>query len=144
MTPIPFDPDWVMEAFGVKLIDGSQVTAEPGPMNSQTIRLISYRMSPDGEQVRKETIVNTCHGIVREHTLYDSAGQLIATAKLSGHMRDRNTQAVFPTRVDLDWPKADLGLTMKLGTVEIKPRHLPPSTWQMPKRTGYPVYQINR
>jgi len=142
--PIPFDPDWIMEAFGVMPIDASQATVEPGPPNSQTLRLISYRMSPSGEQVRKETIISACHGIVREHVLYDSQGQLIATAKLNGHVRDRNTQAVIPTRVDLDWPRAELGLTMELGTIEIKPQHMPPSLWQVPAKKGYPVYNMNR
>lgn len=144
MIPIPFDPDWIMEAFGVMPIDAAQVTVEPGPPNSQSLKLISYRMGPDGEQVRKETIISTCHGIVQQHVLYDSRGQLIATATLSGHVRDRNTQAVVPTRVDLDWPKAKLGLTMELGTIEIKPQKMPESLWLVPAKKGYPVYNMNR
>jgi len=142
--PIPFDPDWIMEAFGVKPIDASQVTVEPGPPNSNTLRLISYRMSPSGEQVRKETLVDACRGVVREHILYDAQGRLIATAKLSGHVRDRNTQAVIPTRVDLDWPKANFGLAMSLGNIEINPQTLPTSLWKVPEKKGYPVYDLNR
>lgn len=144
MIPIPFDPDWVMEAFGVMPIDASQVTVEPGPPNSQSLKLISYRIGPDGEQVRKETFVSTCHGIVQQHVLYDSRGQLIATATLSAHVRDRNTQAVVPTRVELDWPKARLGLIMELGTVEIKPQRLPETLWRVPEKKNYPVQYLNR
>jgi hypothetical protein len=143
-APIPFDPDWIMEAFGVMPIDASQVTVEPGPPNSQSLKLISYRMSPNGEQVRKETFISTCHGIVQQHILYDSRGELIATAKLSAHVRDRNTQAIVPTRVDLDWPKANVGLTMELGTIEIKPQNMPPNLWRVPEKKGYPVYNMSR
>jgi hypothetical protein len=142
--PIPFDPDWIMEAFGVLPIDASQATVEPGPPNSQKLRLITYRMSPGGEQVRKETIVDTCRGIVTEHALFDLSGRLIARATLTGHVKDRNTQAVFPTRVELVWPNANVGLTMKLGQLEVCPKNMPASLWKVPEKKGYPAHDLNR
>lgn len=141
--PIPFQPDWIMEAMGVVAIDGEQIRMEPGPPRSNTIRLVSDRVSPSGQPVRKVTVVDPCHGVVREHVLYSANGQLIARAVLSGHFRDRTTQVVLPARIDLEWPQAQMALTMRLGQIEVNPPHLPAQTWAVPDYPGYEVFDLN-
>jgi hypothetical protein len=142
--PIPFQPDWIMEAFGVMPIDGAQVKSEPGPLGTQTIHLIADRVSPEGQPVRKVTVVDTCRGIVREHKLYDTAsGQLIASAMLSGHVIDARTQAVLPSRIDLDWPRARIGLAILIEQIEVNPRQLSEKIWQLQPKEGYQVHELN-
>lgn len=145
--PIPFQPDWIMEVFGVMPIDAENVTAQPGaagPYGSRTVLLIADRLSPQGRPVRKITTVDRCHGIVLEHALHDEQGQLIASARLSHPVRDLRTQAVLPTQIDLDWPKAKVGLTMWIQHPEINPRHIPEKVWVRPEKNGYEVYDLNR
>lgn len=137
--PIPFQPDWVMEALGVMPMEADQVRAEPGQAGARTMNLVADAVSPQGQPVRKITVVDLCHGIVLEHRLHDADGNLIAVARMSEHRRDPLTQTVLPRRVDLDWPRANMGLTMWLGTVVTNPQSLPQQIWQVPTKPGYPV-----
>ncbi|MSR57155.1 MAG: hypothetical protein EXS05_05740 [Planctomycetaceae bacterium] len=142
--PIPFQPDWIMEALGVMPLDAAEIREEPGPPGSRTVYLISDATSPQGQLVQKVTVVDICHGIVREHQLRDSEGQLIASARMSRHRLDPVSQTVLPRQVDLDWPRANMGLTMFLGTVITNPQRLPEQMWQVPRKEGYPVQELGR
>lgn len=142
--PIPFQPDWIMEALGVMALDAAEIREEHGPPGSRTVFLISDATSPQGQPVQKVTVVDMCHGIVREHQLRDRDGQLIASARMSRHRMDPVTQTVLPRQVDLDWPLRNMGLTMFLGDVITNPQNLPEQMWQIPKKPGYPVQELGR
>jgi hypothetical protein len=141
--PIPFQPQWIMEALGVMPIDAATTTSQPGRPGTKTIVLISEQVSPQGRPVRKMTLVDTCHGIILKHDLVDEQGKLIASAQMSRHVRDPRTQAVLPTQIDLDWPKANVGLTLVMGQLDVNPQHLPQTIWQRPAKEGYPVNYLN-
>lgn len=140
--PIPFQPDWIMESLGVIDIDPDEMTLEPGPPRSNTVILRADRLSPQGARVKKVTVVDLRHAVILEHALYDARGRLIAKAVLSGHTRDKASQAIIPTRIDLEWPQAQLGLTMTLSEVEVNPRHIPAQTWIVPSIPGYAIYDL--
>jgi hypothetical protein len=148
--PIPFQPEWIMEVFGVMTIDPAETTCLPGqpgmPNQPNTIHLVANRTSPQGRPVRKITIIDTCHGVIREHALYDEQGQIVASARLSHHFREPRTQAVLPRQIDLHWPRANMGLTMWLDPrhVEVNPQHIPDGVWQRPTKDGYQVFDLNR
>lgn len=140
--PIPFQPDWIMEALGVINIDPEETILEPGPPRTNTAILRADRVSPQGASVKKVTVVDLCRGVIREHALYDARGRLIARAVLSEHIRDKASEAVIPTKIDLEWPQAQLGLTMRLFEIEVNPRHIPVQTWIVPSIPGYAVYDL--
>lgn len=141
---IPFQPDWIMEALGVIPLDPSQVTLEPNQNDRRSAFLVSHSTSPDGKPVRKVIEVDMCHGIVRSHSLYDEQLNLIASARLSGHVVYGANRAALPSRIDLDWPQEKLALTMQLGQIEINPRQIHENTWAVPQIEGYQVYEMNR
>lgn len=140
--PIPFQPDWIIESLGVIDIDPEEVTMDPGPPGSDTVYLMADRVSPQGFKIRKRTVVDTRRGVVREHSLFDARGQLIAKAALSAHIRDKTSDAVIPTRIELDWPKAELHMTMTFSDIEVNPARIPPGMWAVPQITGYSVYHL--
>jgi hypothetical protein len=143
--PFPFQPDWIIEALGVIDIEPEEVTMQPGKPGSNTVYLMADRVSPQGQKVRKVTVVDTCRGVIREHALYDSVrGQLIARAILSGHFRDQSSEAVIPTQIELEWPQAQLGMKMTLAEIEVNPRRVPGKVWTVPHYTGYPVYNLTQ
>ena len=142
--PIPFQPDWIMEALGVRTIDVEEVSLEPGPPGSSFVTLWAERASPQGYRVRKETLIDTCRGVVRRHALYDARGQLVAKAELNNHVPDKTTGVLLPTRIDLDWPQAKLKLTMWLSDVEVNPRRIADSTWVVPEIPGYEIKDLSR
>lgn len=142
--PIPFQPDWIIEALGVIEIDPEEVTMQPGQPGSNTVWLMADRVSPQGFKIRKVTAVDTCRGVIREHALYDARGQLIAKAALRGHYRDTASQAVLPTQIELEWPQAQMGMTMNLADIEVNPARIPPNVWEVPHYTGYAVYDMTQ
>jgi len=139
---IPFQPDWVMEALGVIELDPTSVAIEP-PGTTRMIRLVRRDRTPDGRPVAKVTTVDPCHGLVREHALYDARGQLMARAQLSGHVRDRASGAVLPTSIEFDWPRAQLAMTMSLGAIEVNPQAFSSKTFAVPHYTGYRVQWLS-
>jgi hypothetical protein len=143
--PFPFQPDWIMETMGVKEIDpDEELTLQPGPPGSYSVSLIANRASPQGFKVRKVTVVDRRSGIIREHALYDAHNKLIAKARLGAPIRDRNSQALIPTSIELDWPQAQVGLTMTLSEIEGNPAHYSQNTWKLPSFPGYEIFDLNR
>src|SRR6516162_11552081 len=70
-VPIPFQPDWIIEALGVISIDPQEVTMQPGQPGSNTVWLVADKVSPQGLKIRKCTLVDTCQGVIRQHAVYD-------------------------------------------------------------------------
>jgi hypothetical protein len=132
--PIPFQPDWIMESLGVIEINPEeQMTMQPGPAGSHTVLLVADRASPEGFKVRKVTVVDLCHGVIREHALWDARSQLIARAVLTNYVADpKAAGAVIARKIDLEWPQAKLGMTMTLADIEVNPDRIPPRTWKVP------------
>lgn len=132
---LPFEPQWLMEAFGLEPYDPTQLRLQPGlPHGSGTVQLVSDHVMQNGWQIRRIVVVDLCHGLVREHTLWDSAphGKPIASARLSEHFIDPATGVVLPRRMELDWPQAAMKLTMEFGVVQVNPVGLSEDLWQMP------------
>jgi hypothetical protein len=143
--PIPFQPDWIMESLGVIEIDPDQeLTMQPGPAGSHIVFLTADRISPQGVKVRKMTAVDLCHGVVREHVLYDARGPMIARAVLNNHYRDKTSGCVLPRTIDLEWRQANLRLTMNLPEIEVNPSRISPQTWTIPDIRDYPILDMTQ
>lgn len=130
---LPFEPQWLMEAFGLEPYIPQQLRMQPG-MQPGTAQLVSDHVLNNGWQVRQIVIVDLCHGLVREHTLWDSSrnGKIIATARLSEHFIDPPSGVVLPRRIELDWPQAEMTLAMEFGAIQVNPAALPDQLWEMP------------
>lgn len=137
--PIPFDPEWVMQAFGVVMIDPSEYTLER--LGEHRVSLMSHEISPSGQAMIKSIGVDLCTGKIVEHALYDAQGTLIARATIGNHTTTSEGISI-PHRVVLDWPQA--GTTMKMGLldVEVNPAFTPDSMWQIPEIA--PVVHLGR
>lgn len=149
--PIPFQPDWIMEVMGVIPIDvGNVKKMERGPPGSHTVSFWEDRRSPQGYLVRKATLVDLQAGVIREHALYNSHGPRIARAVVSSYTQGRTNAGVpseaplVPGRIVLEWPEAQLELTMTLADPEINPQHFSPGTWALPEMPGYSVWDLTR
>jgi hypothetical protein len=141
-VPIPFQPDWIIEALGVISIDPHEVTMQPGQPGSNTILLVADKVSPQGLRIRKVTVVDTCRGVIRQHAVYDAQSRLIAQAVLSDHRLDGKSQAMLPRQIALNWPAAQLGMTMTLSQIEVNPGRIPSQIWQVPNIAGYSVFDM--
>jgi hypothetical protein len=144
-VPIPFQPDWIIEALGVISIDPHAVAMQPGQPGSNTVLLVADKISPQGLKIRKVTLVDTCRGVIRQHAVYDTqSSQLIAQAVLSDYRLDAKTQALLPRQIALDWPAAQLGMTMTLSQIDVNPARIPEQIWAVPNIPGYAVYDLGQ
>ncbi len=140
---IPFEPDWLMEALGVAPVSPEGLTLETISGSRSAARLVSQHELANGRKIRKAITVDTCHGRVLEHSLWDLAtGVRLAHAEFSNHRVDPTTGVVMAHHIQLDWPQADLSLALDLGPVEINPAALPERIWDMPHPPGYPVMNL--
>lgn len=166
--PLPIQPDWLIEVLGVIPIDPNDVRMEPiaeepvivpprrrwwqgrqgqpnsTPVGNRRARLISQRLSPQGEPMRKETIVDLCHGNVLEHALYDARGHLVARALMSGHFADATSGAVLANNIHLEWPRERQTLSLTLGPVQVNPSQFPSQTWSLPEIPNVPVVDLGQ
>lgn len=137
---IPFEPDMLMEALGVAAIPLEGTTLEPG--GNRTSRLISNHVLANGKTIRKVITVDTCHGRVLEHSVWDASGRRIAHATFSNHRLDPESGVILAHHIQLEWPQAEVSLAMDLGHVEVNPVGMPEQIWQMPSMPGYPVKNL--
>lgn len=143
--PFPFQPDWIMEALGVRKINPeNELEMRPGQPGSHIVFLMADCVSPQGFKLRKVTAVDLCRGVIREHALWDAHGKLVARAVLADYIRDKKSDAMIPTKIDLEWPQAKLGLTMTLSDIEVNPERISKQTWTIPNIRDNPILDMTQ
>jgi len=139
---IPFQPDWLMEVLGVVPLNEDELSLQPDASSRHEASLISERLSPSGQVVRRVVRVDTQYGLVLQHSLFDERGALIAKANLGNHQRDKETGVVLPHLIQLEWPRARLSMTMEVGRIVVNPDSIPSQTWVLPTKPGYRPYDL--
>ena len=87
---------------------------------------------PEGD-FRRVMIIDDARGWVLEQHLYDPAGQLLASATMSGHRRDPLANVVLPKSVKIVWPATKFEMTIELNTVAVNQMTGDPQQmWSMP------------
>lgn len=127
--PIPFEPKWLMEALSIAPLTTEQVRMETAPGVAE-IQLISDHVLPSGQPVRKIVKVDACRGRVVEHSTYDANMRPLVRVRMSDHRLDKNTGALLPRYVKLDWPQQEMSMEMNLGLIEVNPSSIPAVVWQ--------------
>jgi hypothetical protein len=133
---VPFQPDWIMEVFGVIPIEADQYRLQRDP-RLQHVELIADTQTPGGQQVRKVVKVDSRRGWVSEYRLETPEGKLIASAHLEDYEATPQTKLLIPKTIRIQWPDQDLTLTARLGDVVINPPELPAMAWQVPEKQGF-------
>lgn len=116
----PFQPEWIMEAMGI---------APCGPaanyelkVNPSTLELIENTRSPQGQPVRKITVISRAPAQgttpqVTAHILQDAKGQEICSAHVSEVQIDRGTGAILPRKLRLVCPAEKSEMKLQLDEV---------------------------
>ncbi len=149
MGPLPFQPDWLVEALGVIPITGADFTMHEQPHDPRTrraIRRVAFvgdQVTPQGRTIKRTMLVDACHGVIVEHSLRDASGRLLARAVLGNYQREANGVRM-PHRIDLSWPDSGVELTMRIGNIEVNPTTISEQTWAMPVYPDSPVIDLTR
>jgi hypothetical protein len=142
--PIPFQPDWLMEALGVVPLDASKLVMQPHKPGSTLVSLLEVQTLPNGQTVHRVILVDTCRGRIVSQSLHDAAGHPIAHAEFNDYRRDERTGIVLPHKIDLDWPKNKTAMTLRIGQLTVNPVSLPETLWAMPTITDFPTVDLSR
>jgi hypothetical protein len=132
--PLPFEPDWLIEALGVIPLDESEIEFEKDSTHSQRVFFKRQRKAPDGTPVEIVSTVDSSLGVILEHNLIDQRGKVIACAKMGEHARDPKTKIVQAHSVSLSWPAAKLKLNMRFGPIDTNPKTLSRELFKMPDK----------
>jgi len=130
--PIPFDPDWLMEALGVVPIDETVVTKLAPDPKTGFISLVSQQAGPNDLPVRRVILVDPRKGEIVSQTLHNEFGKTIAQATFGEYRYDEQSGTSLPHRIELDLPEARVRMTLKFDQIEVNPANLPQQTWHMP------------
>lgn len=141
VLPIPFPPDWLMQALGVVPIDTETSKLERDPASVDRVRIIS-QTNDNGRQVKRVMVVDLYQGQIVEHSLFDAHNQLLASAKLSDFKQEPNGVSL-PHKIELTWPETKSVLSLDIGRIEVNPQ-IPASTWQMKSYPNYEVVDLDR
>jgi hypothetical protein len=91
-------------------------------------------------------VVDLVLGQVLEHALFDQQSQLICSAKMSDFRKpageDSGTSRL-PHRIELNWPRAEMKLTMKMGVIEANPE-FSSYTWQVLQDSSCRIVDLDR
>lgn len=140
--PLPFEPDWLIEALGVIPLDPDEIEFEKHETDPKKCFFRRKRTAPDGSPVELVSMVDTCRGVIVSHTLSDRSRNMVAMARMSEHYRDGKNGPQLPHTVELSWPQAKLGLVLTMGHIDMNPESLSETQFEMPHMAGCPVYDI--
>ena len=140
LLPIPFQPDWMMEALGLVPIDEAEVTMLPADPQTGLIRLVSMQSVPGRRPVQRIILVDPSKGRIVAHSLHDEFRKMIARAELDDYRYDTQSGASLPHRIKFDWPEHGVKMTLKFDQIEVNPSRFSQQTWRMPQ--DLPVYDV--
>ncbi len=120
--PVPFDPDWVMQALGMARYDPNRVYHVDTDDKAREHALSYETTTPQGVTVRR-VVVFAAEGQdgtvpqVRRHLIEDTNRQVIAVAEVKTVTRHavRDAWVAIPSRIVLDYPRERFTMDLKLG-----------------------------
>lgn len=141
--PVPINPDWLMEVFGVIPLDPEEFQEIRPASSPGEMELVAVRQSPTGESVEWGIRIDTCRGRILEHTMRRPGGPVIARALLGRYVSSPGSAAI-PTTIRLEWPQTGIGMTLSLAQTEVNPPALAGNRqiWTLPHINGAEVVDL--
>jgi len=139
---MPVDPQWLIEALGIGLIDPALPHQGPLMLPGNRLEIRTITETSDGPTT-KVTILDASQGWILEQRLHDAQGRVIAASATGRHKRDPLTGLFIPTVVQASCPAAQFYVRLDLGNVQVN--RLPPNQaelWTMPNYPGYPLVDL--
>ncbi|GAB4160965.1 MAG: hypothetical protein Tsb009_38260 [Planctomycetaceae bacterium] len=140
--PLPFKPDGLMEALGMVPLDASKLVMQTREPGSTLVSLVENRTLPNGQEIHRVLLVDTCQGHIVEQSLHDTYGRTIVRAEFNRYQRDPQTGISLPHEINFDWPQNKMAMSMRIGQITVNPQFLPNHLWQMPSYKGYPLMDM--
>jgi hypothetical protein len=116
--PFPFHPEIVVAALG--MADYDDKAQYRLVEKERTLELVESTSSAQGQPMQKVTVFNRFEAKspdpqVLEHILRDPQGQVVCKAVVHKVTIDRESGAILPVNVTLQWPKQQMELRMQVN-----------------------------
>ena len=156
--PVPFEPDWVMQALGMSTFPDPKVVKYDVKMDekARTYTLSWPATTPTGMPIRKEIVFSTDDADssrdqpqVKRHVMRGANGKVICTAEVktaktlqvggTDPLSNRPSVVQYPTRVVLRWEEQKFEMDMELRDARVNPQLTPEqmqSEFSRPKIAG--------
>jgi hypothetical protein len=134
---LPIRADWMPELLG--LVSFRPEDSHDGPYPTADGRLeVRSRLSADGEELYKSTILDGTTGLVAEQHLFTPAGERLASVRTSRYRVDPASGAALPHLVEVSWPASGVDFKLELTAISVNGASPDPvALWQMPAYPGY-------
>jgi hypothetical protein len=132
----PIDPMWLMDAFGLAMLDPDGQHSGPQPVGKG--RLEVRTVFPSGaEQWTKVSRIDSYLGQIVEQHVYNG-NTLVASVLMRDHRPDATYGLMVPRVLELKWPSTNLSLKVNLGDVTVNStEEQNAALWTMPTISGF-------
>jgi hypothetical protein len=135
---LPVRPDWLVDAFGLPILDPSHVHEGPWQRGGDQLEIRSRIPTWEGETGRI-TIIHASFGWVLEQHVYDPRGQWVASSLTSNHRYYPEIGVSLPHRIEIRLPPPNRPFHLEVDTYSINQLRVDPSQlFAMPDYPGYP------
>lgn len=127
------EPGWLVEALGLVEIDPATVLEGPHLAGGERIQ-IKTTMPASSEPYTRLLVLHHRYGWVLEQHLFDPRGQLIASARTSGHEYHAIDGVSLPRHIDVQVPQGFLRLALDVDRWSINQALVEgPATFELPR-----------
>ena len=134
---LPIEPEWLIDAIGMMRFDPQHLHEGPYTRGPGRLEIRTRLPSPDGE-VTRVVVVDATYGWILEQHLYDSQGQLFASAFTSEHRYYPSAGVSLPHHVEIRLPPPNPAIRLEVASYRINQLYADPNQlWAMPTYTGY-------
>lgn len=132
---MPIEPHWLLDALGMMQFSPNDHHEGPVPHGDGTLEVRSVIQTRSGTMT-KSTVIDTRAQVLEQH-VYDTSGNLLASATARSHRYYPSLGVSLPQEVDILMPAAQMSLSINVGTVAINQIADNPSLWSLPAMSGY-------
>ena len=140
---LPVEPHWLISALGIVKLDPLGKHSGPYSAGAGRLEVRSVIPSPAGDLVRR-LIIHDRYGWVLEQHLYDSSGQLMASALASHHQAVSSGKLILPRRVEIRLGPPS-GMSFVIEVTDYSLNYIegsPNGWWSPPQPQGDPLVDL--
>jgi hypothetical protein len=134
---LPIRAEWMPELLGLVNFRPEDAHDGPYPLPDGRIEVRS-RLTNDGEELFKSTILDGTTGLVAEQHLFTPGGERVASVRTTKYRVDPGSGAALPHLVEVSWPTSSVDFKLELSSITVNGASPDPAAlWQMPAYPGY-------
>ncbi len=140
---VPIDPNWVVDALGLNLLDPNAPWEGPTQVGNGTYVELRLRERQAGQNATRQILVNRFTGTIAAQRIYDANNVLLVDATVRKNRRDSLTGFSIPQKIDITVPREEFKMTLDLGAPDLnRLSSTSLNSWNIPQNLGAPLVNL--